>query len=288
VSAPRRGLPRAPGVAAPADRRFHRADLGVERRRGFARRRLLRRLAVLLAVLAVVGWAGQVLVESSLLTVRHVEISGNTHLSVLDIEELVAGVREESILRADLEHYRQRVLASPWVAEAAVSRLLPATIKIGIVEREPMAVARHDSQLYLVDERGSIIDDYGPKYRAFELPMIDGLIGRHAGEGIAVDPERAQLTADTLRSLSARRDLVDRLSHIDVSNAHDVVVMFDDDPAWIHLGNVSFVERLARYVELRPTFVERFGALDYVDLRFDPQLYVRGRGREQERRSGSD
>lgn len=288
MSTTRKGLPRAPGVAAPADRRFHRADLGVERRRGFARRRLLRRAVVVLILVLALGWAGHALAESAWLTVRHVEVSGIRHLTAHDVDTLVEGIRDESILGADLEVYRQRVLSSPWVADATLSRFLPATIHIGIVERDPVAVARRDSQLYLVDERGSIIDDYGPRYREFDLPVIDGLIVRQEGGLIVADADRAELAAQLLRALVARRDLAARISEIDVSNAHDAVVMFDDDAAWVHLGNRMFVERLERYVELRPTFAERFGALDYADLRFDPQIVVRGRDRDSGRRNGSD
>lgn len=284
----RRGLPRAPGVAAPADRRFHRAELGTERRRTHARRRLLRRGAVALVLVGCLGWASRALADSTLLTVRHVEVSGTRYLSAADVESLVTGVRRESILRVDLEAYRQRVLDSPWVMAANVSRLLPATIQIAVVERTPAAVARHDSQLYLVDERGSILDDYGPKYRSFDLPVIDGLIGRQEGDIVGPDAERAELTASLLADLASRRDLADRISQIDVSNPRDAVVMFDDEPAWVHLGQSAFVARLARYVALRPTFTERYGVLDYADLRFDPQIYVRGRGKDTERRSGSD
>jgi cell division septal protein FtsQ len=288
MSHPRRGLPRVPGVAAPSDRRFHRSDVGVERRRGFFRRRALRRALSSVAMVGATAWGLYAVADSSWLTVRRIEVSGHKYLSAGDVEALVDGLQQESVLRTDLERYRQRVLESPWVADVRMSRLLPATIQIGIVERVPVALARVDSQLYLVDGRGSIIDDYGPRYRDFDLPVVDGLVDRGRKDQVSVAGDRADLMAALLDSLSARADLAARVSQIDVSNARDAVVMFDDEPTLVHLGDRDFVGRLVRYVELRPTFVDRFGVLDYADLRFDPQIVVRGRRGDSDRRPGSD
>jgi cell division septal protein FtsQ len=285
----RRGLPVA-GVAPPADRRFHRADLVAGGRRSSAGRyaRIARRLLPSLIVVA----AGCVLLQaawsSSFLRVRGVHVEGNTRLSQAQVESLLSGIQDEQIFSVDLEAYRARLLDSPWVADASLSRVLPATVHIVIVEHAPMAVARHDSQLYLVDERGSIIDDYGPTYRNFDLPVVDGLMRAAKDRAPVPDPAKAALAASLLSGLSARPDLSERISQVDVSNAHDAVVMFDDDAAWVHLGDRDFLGRLERYVELRPTFIERFGLLDYVDLRFDKQVYLRGRGRVGIRRAGSN
>ena len=71
--------------------------------------------------------------------------------------------------------------------------------------------------------------------------------------------------------------LRDRLSQIDVTTPRDAVVLLDDDPALLHLGDTRFVERVQGYLELAPTLRERLGAIDSVDLRFDERVYVRSR-----------
>jgi hypothetical protein len=65
------------------------------------------------------------------------------------------------------------------------------------------------------------------------------------------------------------------VSEIDVSASRDVVVLLDDDPALVHLGDARFVERLKTYVELAPALRESLAALDSVDLRFDDRVFVR-------------
>lgn len=284
----RRGMPPAPGVASPQDRRFRRSDLLVERRRLTVRvRRFLRWGLPVLAGLALVAWGVQTVLASPLLQVRDLKVVGNKRVSASAIEALVSGLRDEHILRVDLAAYRERLLTSPWVQDARFSRVLPATIEISVVERAPMAVARLGQQLYLVGEDGSILDDYGPAYREFDLPVVDGLVTAPKTGRPFADADRARLTADLFTSLASRPDLRDRISQADVSNPFDAVVMFDDDAAWLHLGDRDFTDRLQRYVELRPTLAERFGDLDYVDLRFDTQVYLRGRNRTGVRQSVS-
>ena len=71
------------------------------------------------------------------------------------------------------------------------------------------------------------------------------------------------------------------MSQVDVANAHDIVVMFDDDPVWLHLGDDQFVERLNRYLELAPTLRERSWTSTTWTSRFGERVFVRSRGRTE-------
>jgi cell division protein FtsQ len=273
-----RRVPPAAGIAVPSDRRFHRADLGADRRR--LGRSLLRGIKWVsgLAVLGALGaWVADAVLEARLLDVQQVVVRGNGRLSVADVQGLVDGVRGQNILRVDLEVYRRRVLDSPWVADVVLTRVLPSTVEVVVTERSPMAIARVGQQLFLVDEAGVIVDEYGVEYGDLDLPIVDGLVSSPGGDGPLVDRDRVRLTAAFLTALGARRDLRARLSQVDVSNVHDVVVMFDHAAVWLHLGEERFVERLNTYLELAPMLEERFGSLDYVDLRFGERVFVRPR-----------
>ena len=233
-----------------------------------------------MAVVVAAGfWVTDVVLHARMLTVQHVRVRGNVRLSEGDVQSLVDGIRGENIFRVDFEPYRQRVLDSPWVSSVALSRVLPSTIDVRVTERTPMAVARVGQQLFLVDDAGVIIDEYGAAYRDLDLPIVDGLVSSPAGKGPLVDRERVAVTAAFLAALTDRPDLSQRLSQVDVTNAHDIIVMFDHDPVWLHLGEDQFVERLNRYLELVPTLQERFVDIDYVDLRFGERVFVRSRGR---------
>jgi cell division protein FtsQ len=285
AQATRRGLPTA-GVAVPADRRFRRADTPPVRRRRSSRTllALARWTAIAIGLTLAATWGGQRLMASDMFLVRDITVRGNARLTAGDVESLLAGLRDENVFLVDFERYRQQVMDSTWVEQVTLSRVLPATIVVDIVERTPMAVARLNQLLYLVDRTGNIIDEYRAEHHAFDLPVVDGLLTASRGADAAIDPERVRLTASLLDDLASRPDLRQRLSQVDVTNPRDVAVMIDDDAAWLHLGQASFVDRLQRYLDLRPVLLDRFGAIDYADLKFDERIYVRGRG---ERTSGA-
>ncbi len=279
----RRGLPSTSGVLAPADRHYRRPDVRPGRRRRIGQRFLQvgRLLAVAIVVAAATFWGGQAVVRSELLSVDRIVVRGNARLSTAEVETRLADLKGQHILDVDFSLYQRRLLDSPWVASVTIWRLLPSTVEVSVVERVPMAIARLGDQLYLVDRTGIIIDDFGPAYNDLDLPFVDGLMRRPAGDGASiVDAERVEVTARFLAALDAQPAIGRRVSQVDVTNAHDVVVLLEDDPVLLHLGDREFTERLARYLEYAPTLGEAFTGLDYVDLRFE-RLYVKAAGRTE-------
>jgi cell division septal protein FtsQ len=166
-------------------------------------------------------------------------------------------------------------MESPWVAVVALRRVLPSTVEVFVSERRPMGLCRLGSSLYLIDSGGTLIDEFGPQYAEFDLPIIDGLV-RSPGSGRpSIDESRAELAARVIEALSGRKDIAQRISQIDVRDAHDAVVLLQDDPALLHIGEDKFLERVQSYVDLAPALRQSVPEIDYVDLRFDERLYVR-------------
>ncbi len=125
-----------------------------------------------------------------------------------------------------------------------------------------------------------LIDEFGPQYAEFkfDLPIITGSLRVPSTGEPSIDERRIDLAARVIDGLSARKDLASLVSEIDVSNPHNAVVMLDNDPALLHLGEDKFVERVHAYIELAPTLRQTVPDIDYVDLRFDDRIYVRPTG----------
>jgi cell division protein FtsQ len=265
-------------VAAPADKRFRRAQLAPARRRrsALAQWWTVARAAAILAVGAYGAYRGALLVLSAeALQVTTITVTGNVRLSRGEVVALLDGLRGRSMVTLNLEEWRKRLRSSPWVADAAMRRVLPGTIAVAIAERQPMGIARLRDDLYLVDQRGTVVDQFGPNYAELDLPIIDGLTSAPRDGGTLIDEERAALAARLLGTLQGRPDLARRVSQVDVSDARDAVVILKDDTALVRLGEEDFVERLESYLELAPTLRERVAEIDYVDLRFDERVYVK-------------
>lgn len=73
----------------------------------------------------------------------------------------------------DVSAIRERLLQFGWVKDARVSRRLPDTLVIDIVERKPTALWQDKGQLSLVDPDGVVLDRV-PVDRMPDLPLLIG------------------------------------------------------------------------------------------------------------------
>jgi cell division septal protein FtsQ len=269
-------------VKAPTEKNFRRAKVrpgGKKKPVTGVWRVLSWRVARWGAAVLVVGYAGYrattLAVHASGLQVRRIAVHGNVRISSGEVQAIVDGLRGSSILTADLATYRRRLLQSSWVSDVALRRVLPSTIEVFVSERTPMGLCRLGTTLYLVDPTGALIDEFGPQYAEFDLPIIDGLVRAPSSGQPSIDEGRAALAARVIEALAARKDIAERVSQIDVRDAHDAVVMLQDDPALLHLGDDRFLERVQSYVDLAPALRDQVRDIDYVDLRFGERVYVR-------------
>jgi cell division septal protein FtsQ len=265
-------------VKAPSEKNFRRSRAKPTRRKG-ARKWMSWRAARIAGCAVLAGYAAyravDLVVSASVLKVQDISVHGNVRLSAGEVRALVEGLRGVNILAVDLPAYRRRLLESPWVADVALRRVLPSTVEVFISERQPMGVCRMRSQLYLIDRSGNVIDEFGPQYAEFDLPIIDGLLRPPSSAQPALDERRADLAARVIDAIAPRTDLARLVSQIDVSDLHDAVVLLEGDPALLHLGEDRFLARLEAYADVAPALRERVRDIDYVDLRFEDRLYVR-------------
>ena len=233
------------------------------------------RATLMLTAAGLVAYAGQravaLVAGLEAFHVANIDVRGNQRLSTGEVRGLMDGLVGRSILAVDLEEWRRAILNSPWVADASLRKRLPSTIDVVILERSPLGIGRINGLLYLVDDRGTVIDEYGPNYADFDLPIIDGLSSAPGQE--SSDVYRAMLARRLLEALRGQ-NMADQISEIDVRDARNAVVLLEGDPTLIRLGSERFVERLRSYHELAPTLREQVPAIDYVDLRFDERVYV--------------
>ena len=86
--------------------------------------------------------------------VRKVEVRGVQRMNGLKVYERVLGERQRAMPLVDIASLRDELLELDWVKDARVSRRLPDSLVIDIVERTPVAVLRKPGRLVLIDETG--------------------------------------------------------------------------------------------------------------------------------------
>ena len=260
-----------PGVEASPFLRPRRRAQVRPRRRGTAARALLVVQVVGVGLLAVAGaWtAWQRVFASERLRVGKLEVRGSHFLSEGEVRELMGPAVGESILALNIEGLKARLRSSPWVADATVTRALPDTVRVEIRERVPLALAELD-RLYLMDEEGGLIDIYGPRTGAFDLPIVRGLLNVEEESR----RDRARRAGTLLADLA---ELGSEVSEVYVEPSGDLRIVLRGPGEVLLFGDPPYRQRLVTFLSLRRELSERAPGAEHFDLRFRGRIFAKQR-----------
>ncbi|MBC8270307.1 MAG: FtsQ-type POTRA domain-containing protein [Rhodospirillaceae bacterium] len=90
-------------------------------------------------------------------TVEDVLVVGRSQTTREELMKAVRLARGAPILAYDLEEARRRIEALPWIGSASVERMLPDTILLSVVERQPLALWQSQGRFSLIDQMGKVI-----------------------------------------------------------------------------------------------------------------------------------
>jgi Cell division septal protein len=114
--------------------------------------------------------------------VKRVEVRGVKNINELKVYEKALAERDRAMPMVDLANLRQELLGLSWVKDARVSRQLPDTLVIDIVERDPHAVLRKADRFVLIDETGHELETISRKDAKGKLIVSGPAAGQHVVE----------------------------------------------------------------------------------------------------------
>jgi hypothetical protein len=205
------------------------------------------------------------------LEIDRIFVEGNERLSEGEILELIEVHGATNILTLDLDETKRKLLRSAWVRDVELKRMLPATLTLQIVERTPVAVAAL-SELYLLAEDGTILDQLPPFYDMEKLVLVRGLRDEDGG----VSADRAALAGRMAEALIADERLALLVSELDVTEGADSTTLrLRESPLALLVSERTMVSRLSEVVPLLAGIAERLPRVEVLDLRFQNRVYVR-------------
>lgn len=105
--------------------------------------------------------------------VKRVEIKGLERMQRLPVYAVALDQQSMAMPLVDLDGTRARLLKFGWIEDARVSRRMPDTLVVDIVERSPAAIWQHRGRLMLIDREGVVLEDV----RLDEMPDLPLVIG---------------------------------------------------------------------------------------------------------------
>lgn len=209
--------------------------------------RVLAKLLVLISLLlAVIGggrFAISQVVASPHFSLAAVEVVGEERASADEILALTGVAEGDRLLALDTDALAARITEHPWVAEARVSRRLPATLLIDVVERRAQAAVNLGG-LYLIDEAGRPFKR-ATAAEAVGLPVITG-IERSQYVDHRQSCEAAFREALTIVATWRARPGRPALSEINIAPRHGFTAFLAKGGAEIRLGRKEYEQKLAR------------------------------------------
>ena len=224
----------------------------------FPRWRLAVGGALLLLLLASPLWAPRVLRQLAFFRVRKVEVNG---LRYTPAGEVLARLNVDTTRSVwdPLDPLAARVMAHPQVESAFVSRKLPGTIVVNVVERRPVALVPIGAELRAVDERGVTLP-LDPSHTPVDAPVVTA----------PRDARVYHLLGQMQREAPA---LYARISSIRPAGSGELLVQVADVPVRtmtsVTLARLSDIEPVERDLARRQLRVAE------LDLRYRDQVIAR-------------
>lgn len=105
--------------------------------------------------------------------VAKIEVRGLERMDQMPVSDIAVKYVDRSMLSVDLDKLRAEVMTLGWVGDARVSRRLPDTLVVDVVERQPVAVWQNDGRLSLIDATGAALGSVDPEAIP-DLPLVVG------------------------------------------------------------------------------------------------------------------
>ena len=227
-----------------------------------------------LAVLLGAGWLVFHASSAPEFQVRTVKVEGASLLSQAEVEQAMA-VRSANVFWIDRGAAEDRLRELPLVLEAEVTPVVPDTVSVRIVERQPAAFWVSGEHSYVIDDQGVVLrqlaDDEGV-YAARPLPTIEELDGQALKPGDVVDP-RALATSNRLARLLPKVGITP--AAVEWSNAVGLEVRTEQ--GWrVRFDSASDIDPQVDSVRaIRDYLAKNKASAELIDVRFGDRPYHR-------------
>jgi cell division protein FtsQ len=196
---------------------------------------------------------------------QQIAFEGNKHLSDDELITLSGLSTHESLFRISNEKISQRLLLSPWITAVALRKQFPDTLSVTIKEAEPFALLDVNEHLFLIDDRGKLLEELKDDSIPF-LPVIKGDPFQEK-EGLLEALNLIKFM--NVKGIFIERDHVEIVAH----KPHEITLTVEGMP--IRVGAGGYEEKLERLIRLEEDIKKMGVPIEYIDLRFENRAIVK-------------
>jgi cell division protein FtsQ len=213
-------------------------------------------MLALSGILLLCGYVG--LAQSSWFDLREIKITGAKHLSRLDILSAGGLGAHTNLLNMKPALVEAGIRENlPWINEVKISRSLPGSIVVDVVEETPYAVGLIDEQWFYLNRSLKPFAPYDYQH-GYDLPVISGL---SRADLLAEDRELEDLlvqAGELLEKTSALDlELIGKVSQMEINKNKGMIMAFANIPAAVVLGLNFNTKRLDHFQRIVRDLADR-------------------------------
>ncbi len=192
-------------------------------------------------VIDIVNWtkdARDTVANSLGFRIAAISLSGQKEISREEILTTAGVTGRASLLFLDADAARVRLMANPWIADAAVLKLYPDRLQISITERQAFALWQKDGRVSVIAADGTVLEPF-VEDRYLSLPLVVGKGAERQAKDFLTIVDRypdirskmraSILVAERRWNLRLTNGIDVRLPETDVQGALDRLVELDRD-----------------------------------------------------------
>jgi len=203
-------------------------------------------VVVLAASIAVAWGARRYVMSSPRFAIRSVLVEGNQRRSAHEVAGSGAIEVGKNIFALDPAVAGAAITADPWIEKATVTRRLPSTIHVTVVEREARALVAIGGDLYLATRDGDLFKKIGDSDPA-DLPVVTGITAEQVARdrpGVVIAVRRALDVVEDMDRLGISRRYP--LQEIHIEKDGTLVFTIGKEAIALHLGRPPYRDKIAQ------------------------------------------
>jgi cell division protein FtsQ len=231
------------------------------------RKKILRqRLIVLLAVLSVVVW--NFCMRYPAFNITSITVENNKYTDAQKIIQLSGIQKGNNIFYIKTSRSSDMIMENPYFTSVKISRKLPSSIVISVVEREATYYAVKDNKFAVIDKDGILLE-VKEDLSSMKLIKLDGFDMKKSeiGKQIVGSDERQIQIVETLAGMTAAKTFMAGLSSVDLTNPSAINIY--SGQICIKIGTIDNFEKKLNTAANILQRDELKQAKGYIDVSFD-------------------
>ena len=202
---------------------------------------------------------------------QNIYITGNNNLQKVDILNIINDKKYKTIFDVNLFQIHNNLLLNEWIETVKIERTLPSSIKIQIIEKNPVAIWQTKLGNKLITEDGSIISNANVTAFKDSLPII---IGEGANKNAFIILQILRKNPDLYNNVWSISYINKRRWNVHLNQGLIVLLprtkIYD---AWTKIG---FLQRKYKILDIGLTEIDiRNHDQIFAKINFDKKLYFK-------------